>query len=59
MNLLEEEAQRLKEKYNEHLHPTIDENLKWLTRQMDVRPGGIAVQEGMVALSSGLPNEAH
>ncbi len=52
---LEREANRLKEKYPPILRPTIDRNVEWVSREMDAVPGGVSVQEGMLALSNGLP----
>ena len=58
MNLLEREADRLKREYGPQWHATIDRNLEWVTREMEAHPGSIAVQEGLIALSPGLPAAA-
>jgi len=58
-NYLEREANRLKEKYPSAFHARIDEKLEWVSREMDAVPGGVSVQEGMLALSNGLPPTTH
>lgn len=55
MNLLEEEAERLKSEYGARWHKTIESNLRWVSEEMRNSPSSIAIQEGMIALSRGLP----
>jgi hypothetical protein len=55
MDLLEQEAERLKEKYPGH-HRLIEDNLKWVNAEMAAVPGSVAIQEGLIALSTGLPS---
>jgi hypothetical protein len=57
-NGLEQEANRLRDKHPSALHARIDENLEWVRRDMGVVPGSVSVQEGMLALSNGLPTTA-
>jgi hypothetical protein len=54
-NDLEWEANRLKETYSSIFHAKIDENLKWVRRDMGAVPGSVSIQEGILALSDGLP----
>ncbi len=53
VNLLEQEAERLKSVYGSRYHKLIEHNLKWVSEGMSA--GGVAVQEGLIALSRGLP----
>jgi hypothetical protein len=54
---LETEARLLKEKWPERYHPQIDRNLRWVSKEMDAKPGGVALQEGLIALTEGLPSQ--
>jgi len=54
-NDLEWEANRLKQAYPSTCHERIDKNLEWVRRDMGVVPGSVSIQEGMLALSDGLP----
>jgi hypothetical protein len=54
-NQLEAQAQRLKRKYGVHYYNLIEQNLRSVSEQMRAAPSGVAVQEGLIALSQGLP----
>ncbi len=56
MNPLEQEAQRLKSKYGLKYRKQIEDNLRSVSDQMRAAPGSIAVEEGLTALSYGLPS---
>lgn len=55
MNRLEQEAENLKCRYGRRYYKHIEYNLKSVSEQMKAAPGSIAVQEGLIALSYGLP----
>jgi hypothetical protein len=57
-NALEIEARRLKRRFGADYHEQIDRNLQWVSEEMDSKPGGVALQEGLIGLSRGLPSEA-
>jgi hypothetical protein len=54
-NQLEVGAEGLKRKYGTRHHELIDRNLKRVSEQMAAAPSSIAIQEGVIALSEGLP----
>jgi len=56
MERLQIEAQRLKRRFGLRHHALIDQNLKRVAEQMEAAPGSIAIQEGVIALSAGLPS---
>jgi hypothetical protein len=55
INLLEQEAERLKREYGPRYHKIIEHNLDWVSEQMATVPGSIAIEEGQIALSMHLP----
>ncbi len=57
-NLLEQEAERLKHTNPSQYHATIERNLKWVREKMALKPGGIDICEGLIAMSTDLPKEA-
>jgi len=52
---LEQETERLKREYGADWHSRIEDNLKWVVQEMRASPASIAIQEGIIALSHGLP----
>lgn len=56
-NALEIEARRLKRRFGADYHEQIDRNLQWVSEQMDSNSGGVALQEGLIEISRGLPSE--
>jgi hypothetical protein len=54
-NLLEQEADRLKQKYGLRYHEVIDRNLRFVSGEMSTVPGSVDVNEGLLALTRGLP----
>jgi hypothetical protein len=55
-NLLEREAERLKAKYPLFYHPTIEHNLEWVNEEMTLKAGSVSINEGLIAMSTGLPS---
>jgi hypothetical protein len=55
-NLLEREAERLKAKYPRLYHPTIEHNLEWVNEEMTLKAGSVDINEGLIAMSTGLPS---
>ncbi len=53
---LNAQAKRLKKEVSLHLHALIDTNHEWVSEEMDAKPGGIDLREGMAALHKGLPS---
>jgi hypothetical protein len=56
LNLLEQEAERLKRIYGVRYHKHIENNLESLLRDMAATPGSVAVEQGIMYLSRGLPS---
>jgi hypothetical protein len=54
-NLLEQEAELLKRKYGPQYHKLIEYNFACVIRQMPAGQCGVDVNEGLLALSYGLP----
>ena len=57
MDLLRDEAERLKKEYGPRWHAAIEASYNSAIEQMKASPGSIAIQEAMIALTYGLPSQ--
>jgi hypothetical protein len=55
-NLLEQEAERLKRIYGVRYHTHIENNLDSLSHDLAAAPGSVALEQGIMFLSRGLPS---
>jgi hypothetical protein len=55
-NVLEQEAERLKNKYPRQYHSIIEHNLKWVSDEMALKPGSVDISEGLSAMTTDLPS---
>jgi len=52
---LEQEAERLKEKYPSQYQERIEHNLNWIIEEISLQPRSVDINDGFIAMSAGLP----